>query len=328
MTLFIVVLLLAIVLSVSGLNAADFQSFGGMLSQGTWNKTGETLMYNYHCKSGSCMTTYFWFVAGIANIGATRFKFYIDGESKPSINGEFFYMHGIGFYNDGPLWGNTFNGKGALNGGVYNTYRIPFSKTITITAIPPANVTLNAFYVVVRGVDGISQVDIGPISLPPQARLKLYTNEKVTLKPLQYLDIANSPKSGALFSVFIQTSQAKNFGYLEACVRAYLDNGKTRVMLSSGTEDYFQSAYYFNGGEFKFPEAGLTYKKEPDFAAYKYHINDYFVFKDGGMRLVWRNGETVDPKTGLKCSDDHYDNPISSNDGEFLETNYTWVFEW
>ena len=28
---------------------------------------------------------------------------------------------------------------------------------------------------------------------------------------------------------------------------------------SSGTEDYFQSAFYFDGGRFQFPEAGLTH---------------------------------------------------------------------
>lgn len=45
------------------------------------------------------------------------------------------------------------------------------------------------------------------------------------------------------------------------------------------------------------------------------------------MRLVWRNGETGDAKTGLKCSDDHYEMPLP-NDGEITTTTYTWVYEW
>ena len=48
--------------------------------------------------------------------------------------------------------------------------------------------------------------------------------------------------------------------YLEACMRAVIDGADKPLFLSSGGEDYYLSAYYFNQGEFKTPNSGLTYK--------------------------------------------------------------------
>ena len=37
-----------------------------------------------------------------------------------------------------------------------------------------------------------------------------------------------------------------SYGYLEACMRALVDGSTDPIFLSSGAEDYFLSAYYFN----------------------------------------------------------------------------------
>lgn len=49
--------------------------------------------------------------------------------------------------------------------------------------------------------------------------------------------------------------------YLEACMRLYPSAATTDpIFLSSGAEDYFLSASYFDEGEFVSPNAGLTFK--------------------------------------------------------------------
>ncbi len=176
-------------------------------------------------------------------------------------------------------------------------------------------------------MEGTSQVTIGKdlLQLPKNARLKLHKNVNKQLKPLEWIDLANSPNSGALFQVTLAVESA-NLNYLEACVRMFTDNGKTKTLLSSGTEDYFQSAFYYDGGRFHFPEAGLTYLANSTFASYKVHQDDPVIFNKGGMRLVWRNGDTNDPATGLKCVKD--DGPPAGNPQPSNVTSYTWVYEW
>ncbi len=97
----------------------------------------------------------------------------------------------------------------------------------------------------------------------------------------------------------------------------YLQNSTTPVLVSSGTEDYFQvlsssisnylsiqsmdiylflyfynicsllsrqSAFYFDGGMYHFDEAGLTHKNDTtgELSAYKVHDEDALYFASGG----------------------------------------------
>ena len=44
--------------------------------------------------------------------------------------------HGIGFQDQGAPWGVERIGKSGLPSGVYNTYHIPFGKSVRVTAMP------------------------------------------------------------------------------------------------------------------------------------------------------------------------------------------------
>jgi hypothetical protein len=67
-------------------------------------------------------------------------------------------------------------------------------------------------------------------------------------------------------------------------------DGSTQF-LSSGTEDYFLSASYFDEGVFAGSQAGLTYRGAGgDLSCYKTHTRDLVPFH-GGMQYVWRNNE-------------------------------------
>ena len=100
------------------------------------------------------------------------------------------------------------------------------------------------------------------------------------------------------------------------------------LVLSSGTEDYFDSAYYFDGGPFHAPVSGVTHLdvRAAEFSGYRFHEMDPIVFSDG-VRVEWRNGDATDPATGLKCTleagGDVVGAPTASN-----ISSYAWYYTW
>mmetsp|Transcript_78403 Transcript_78403/g.235021 ORF Transcript_78403/g.235021 Transcript_78403/m.235021 type:complete len:211 (-) Transcript_78403:87-719(-) len=78
---------------------------------------------------------------------------------------------------------------------------------------------------------------------------------------------------------------------LEGIHEAWLDG--ERLQLSSGFEDYFISAQYFDVGDFHSPLSGLTHEStllEPRrLSAYILHTADPVTFAHS-LRLRWRNG--------------------------------------
>ena len=101
--------------------------------------------------------------------------------------------------------------------------------------------TTGKFWYIVRGVENYPLV-VGDLQLPSNARLRLFKNEQVTLKPLEFLTLMETnDTAGMVFQVMISAASA-TYHYLEACVRAEIDAQPT-LWLSSGTEDFFLSAY-------------------------------------------------------------------------------------
>ena len=180
---------------------------------------------------------------------------------------------------DGPAWGVGAFGHTAKNGGVYSTMRIPFGKSLRATLYSKSRGT---FWFIIRGLESYPVV-LGDLILPTAARLRLHrfenmtqTNELVTLA-----DIGKGT-AGAVLQLMFDASNPKSYGYLEACMRALVDGATEPIFLSSGAEDYFLSAYYFNEGEFKTPNSGLTYYDgKGTLSAYKTHFKDPVLFNDG-----------------------------------------------
>ena len=100
---------------------------------------------------------------------------------------------------------------------------------------------------------------------------------------------------------------------------------------------------YFDAGQFYFPVSGFTHLDQSQgitWSAYRsvalvvsalfnhrsFHEMDPLMFTDG-FKLVWRNGDTVDPATGLKCFMETggiiAGSPTASN-----VTAYSWVYVW
>ena len=264
-----------------------------------------------------------------------RIRIYIDGETEASLDFQLLLAHGVGFTEAMERqfipWG-TRRIAHAADGGIYNTYRIPFSKSFRVTATHPKG---GVFWYIIRGVENFPVV-VGDLTLPSAStRLRLYKNVDVKLTPLEFITLVNtSNTAGMLFQVTL-AANSTDFNYLEACMRARIDGTADTTWLSSGTEDFFLSAYYFNRGLFHFENSGLTFKDNSGImSAYKFFENDPLLFTKS-FELIWRCGETINVSEG--CPSDWpppgpsrgqprgYSSPKLS---DTVVTTYAWVYEY
>ncbi len=265
-----------------------------------------------------------WFGGDWPGYERTRIRVYVDSEARAGIDMELGMGHGVGFGDGGAPWGSKRLGKTGHPSGLYNTYRIPFGKSVRVTGQmsdvvkgqPP-------FWWIIRGTENLP-VTIGGVQLSPNARLKLHKLENYTVQPLEEFALCDVKGDGALYQVTIAAKgrrtgteeKWKDISYLEACMRAYIGGSDQPLMLSSGLEDYFLGTYYFNRGRYANELAGLTHLDTGanTFSAYRFHDEDPIFFQNG-LRLTCRCGE--------KVGDRVIGNPPPTD-----YTTYVWIYSW
>ena len=218
-------------------------------------------------------------------------RFYVDNEVNASIQlriRELANVGRLGAVGDGAADGSPFGtdlfGKTAKSGGVYSTVRVPFAVSLRVTIQnAPSAVQPGIYWLIVRGIEALP-VLLGDFQLPDQARLHMARNDDVLLAPQQLLTIAQASAgvAGALVSVFFDNNST-DFNFLEACVRYTPDGAAAPLFLSSGTEDFFLSASYFDEGMFQNGQSGTTYLAGGNSVAmYKTHASrDPILWNDG-----------------------------------------------
>ncbi len=98
-------------------------------------------------------------------------------------------------------WGTARIGKIRTGNSVYNTYRIPFGRSVRVTAQRAATAPdAPEFWWIIRGTENLP-VAIGGVTLPDNARLKLHKLEGYTAKPLEEIALCDVPGNGALYQV-------------------------------------------------------------------------------------------------------------------------------
>ncbi len=316
-TLLIQLVLLAVLASSPAAETGSIEAIGTM-GKGERILGGgkEAVLFEHQGKG--CLT-HFWFGGNFEGVENTRIRYYVDGETIPSIDMDLYMGHGIGFNDQHAPWATRHVGKIGKRNGIYNNYRIPFGKSVRVTAQHAADAADNPqIWWIIRGMQN-GRVSLGGLELPESARLKLIRRENHEAQALEEFDLCDLEGKGALYQVAI-AAQGDNLTYLEACIRAYLGNNKAPLMLSSGLEDYFLGTYYFDTGKFHADMAGLTHfdRKAGRFSAYRFHDEDPVVFQNG-LRLTCRCGETEHGAADGKA----YLNPTKTR-----YTTYTWVYQW
>ena len=299
---------------------STLKTFGTMGKEAkVLKKDQETVLFEYQGKG--CIT-HLWFGGGFKGMEQMDIRFYIDGEQIPSIDMELFLGHGIGFDDQHAPWGTERMGNIGGASGIYNTYKIPFGKSIRITGQQkPDSEDDPLFWWIVRGTEHLPVV-INGVKLPDNARLKLYKLENYIAQPLEEFTMCDVSGAGMLYQVTMEaeglrdTDHWKDLSYMEACVRAYSKDKEEPMFLSSGLEDYFLGTYYYNTGLYSNKLAGLTHldKEARTFSAYRLHEDDP-VFFQNGLRLTNRCGEKIGDKV-------FHDPPPTRY------TTYVWVYEW
>ena len=266
---------------------------------------------------GSGYVDHMWFGGSFKDYKRLRIRVYVDGETACSIDMELGLGVGVGFQDPAAPWGNRFVGVTGEPSGIYLNHRIPYSRSIRVTAeLPPGVPRATVLWWIIRGLEN-GQPQVCGFTLPPTARLKLHKVVDREVQPLEEFDLARVAGAGLLFQVTM-AARSSNFEFLEGQMRAYYGSDTQPQFLSSGLEDYFLGTYYFNRGLYHLPQAGLTHKDEAtsSFSAYRYHEEDPVVFSDG-LRLTCRCGE----RRGEKIFG------TTGHPKAASYTTYAWIYE-
>ena len=362
-----VIVLTALLAPTSGARVgAKVKSFGHSVKNGQLPAGQELTTFEHTCGAPPCVVTQI----NIPSIYPPRgeawnwthgvISFYIDGEATPSLSMTLLELAGEAHFNkagdnaqggdtmpDGSPWGIALMGRTAKSGAVYSTVRIPFGKSFRSTIRAPESAQgTSTYWFVIRGLEN-HPVILGDLELPAEARLRLYRTAPTPVADKQLVTIANvsSGTAGALLRVHLDARALDSgFGYLEACLRFFADGAEQPMFLSSGTEDYFMSASYFDEGLFKTPGAGLTWFNRTDSSvgAYKTHTADPLVWSNG-MSLVHRCGETTQGCGDINHCPNQFCNATQraaeqgsaptapatkSNGGGAEYATLVWTYEW
>ena len=267
---------------------------------------------------GAGVVTHMWFGGDFSKYSALRIRVFVDGEREASIDMELGMGCGFGFGDPAAPWGNSYFGKTGSPSGIFNFYRIPFSKGVRVTAELPSGAAADVpLWWIVRGMKN-APVNIPSLTLHPNARLRLHKRENLSVEPLVEFDLCRTDKSGVLFQT-VMAAASDNFEYLEGMMRCYVGGATAPQYLSSGLEDYFLGTYYFNRGLYHLAQAGLTHKDEKNssFSGYRVHDSDPVLFHNG-FRLTCRCGERKGDKVF----------GTTGHPARTTYTTYVWTYEW
>lgn len=210
-----------------------------------------------------------------------------------------------------------------------NSFPIPFSKSVRITLRNTAATGRSVIYYQGHGLDGVAP-SFGKVALPPRARLVLQ-RKALALPRLAYLNVSHFDSGRGLVAAIAIAFTAPNQNTLEGCFHWYptASMAYPGQLHSTGTEDEFLSSYYFDLGPFQARTAGVHYKTAHPttaIAMWRTYQDDPMLFADGGA-FVWRNGDTADAKTHVKCMIEAGGVPAGNPQTADVQTtswNYVW----
>jgi hypothetical protein len=145
--------------------SAKFKNFGIAIKWGDIYNEEKTI-FEYKLNptvAYSAVITQMWCTALFDGNERSRFKIYVDNESVPSIDYEWLLGLGVGQSDLDAPWGTV---KAGYTRAYWNSYKIPFYKSIRITAQLASDVKgPEKFYFYVRGIENYPVI-IGDIELP------------------------------------------------------------------------------------------------------------------------------------------------------------------
>ncbi len=214
---------------------------------------------------------------------------YWDDETTPSVEAPVADFFGVGFGE----WRQFVSLPLEMTSGGFNSYwPMPFARRGRITVENRSKATVDRLYY---------NLDVeAPDRAPTPADSTLYFHaqfRRVTTRrgePVTLLDATGRGHYvGTLLSM--QPRRGRSLWYLEGNERVFVDADTAPRVLGTGTEDYFNSGWYFNTGPYSAPAHGLTIKDTLSgrVSAYRWHIDDAIPFARR-LRFTIEHGGTND----------------------------------
>jgi hypothetical protein len=210
-------------------------------------------------------------------------RMYWDGEDNPSVEvpvGDFF---GTGFqYKQ-----YTTPFIGMSSGGYYSYFPMPFNRSARIEVENQTGQEINSFYYHIDYHQLPQPFDPGIGYFHAQWRREPRTTGKEN-----YLILEAEGKGHVVGVNMNMQSYNGDMQYLEGDEMVYVDGESSPSIYGTGTEDYFNSGWYFNRGEYAAPYNGLIVKDDSlgRIAAYRFHIQDAIPFTRS-LRFTIEHGD-------------------------------------
>ena len=193
---------------------------------------------------------------------------FFDDESVPSVNAPLglFFAAGV---NDAAYMKSIPCGN--INGEFYNYFSMPFWRNTRIVLENKSHRQLNNITAnILTSVNNYNKEEAGYFKTFYNKDLKTFTDST------DYL-VANINGRGRYVGTVIEAEQVSDtfFCWLEGDEHIYLDDAKTPVFIGTGTEDYFNSTFYFFLDEYSLQQNGMT--NSDDFyhkSMYRFHLTD------------------------------------------------------
>jgi hypothetical protein len=208
---------------------------------------------------------------------------YWDGEKDPSIEvpiGDFF---GTGFVYK--QYVTPF--LGMSSGGYYACFPMPFNRSARLEVVNESDEEVQSFYF---------HIDYHQLSGPLDPTVAYFhanwRREPRTPPGRDYL-LLDALGEGHLVGITMSMqSYDGDTQFLEGDEEFTVDGEQHPSIVGTGTEDYFNSGWYFNRGEFAAPYHGLILKDDSlsRVAAYRFHILDAVPFRKS-LHAVIEHGD-------------------------------------
>jgi hypothetical protein len=231
---------------------------------------------------GPGMITMFWTTISSSDKYFLRhivLRMYWDGEKDPSVEvpiGDFF---GTGFQYKQYITPFV----GMSSGGYYCYFPMPFNVSARVEVLNETGQVIPNFYY---------HIDYHQLAAPLDSTVAYFHamwHREIRTDPSHYFTLLEAEGEGQLVGINLNMqSYDGGLSFLEGDEMIYVDGEKEASIKGTGTEDYFNSGWYFNQGEFSAPYHGLILKDDSlgRIAAYRFHILDCIPFKKSIRALI------------------------------------------
>jgi hypothetical protein len=222
----------------------------------------------------------------------TRYRIRVDGETAPSVDSTLAGFHAADYLPNTNFATRLIGYNRNQSEASYYTYLpIPFARSIAIEVVNGSTHAAATLFAIADYHTGVA-LDWGRMG-------KLHTVEQVaSVAPYAWhglLNLAGQP-AGVLWGVYLRLHAGDpSFAFLEGNLQMVADG--VPCYESSGTEDYFNNAWYFQTGVIFAEHSGCTLYDPTNHAigAYRFHLDDPVPF-ERALQVRWQNGDATEAK--------------------------------